>query len=137
MTRRIQRAVHLTRAVIRIMDRGPDNLSKSILSWFALSCCLLLSAWYVKSIIWVSSQPVAISNWHNFKFVAYAFALLIGGIALFRGIRSLPKFGRVRVWLLILSVLIALGPSVWEFLKVDSCLDRGGSWNYVEFKCVA
>lgn len=121
--------------VIRIMDSESANSSKAILSWIVLAFCLLLAAWYIKSVFWVSSQPVAISNWHQFKFASYAFALLVGGIALFGGIRALPKFGKFRMWLLILSVLIIFGPNAWEYLQVDSCLDGGGSWNYVEFKC--
>jgi len=120
---------------MRLMNRKSDDLEKAILSWIALVVCLLLAAWYIKSLAWISSQPVAISSWHQFKFTSYAIALLVGGIVLFGGIRALPEFGKMRIWLLIMSILIILGPHAWEFLKVDSCLDRGGSWDYIEFRC--
>jgi hypothetical protein len=100
------------------MDRDPANSSKIILSWIVLAFCLLLAAWYIKSVFWVSSQPDAISNWHQFKYTSYAFALLVGGIALFGGIRALPDFGRVRIWLVTLSVLLVVGINAWEYLAV-------------------
>jgi len=101
------------------MDRESANSSKTILSWIVLAFCLLLAAWYIKSAFWVSSQPDAISNWHQFKYTSYALALLVGGIALFGGIRALPDFGRVRILLVALSVLLVVGTTAWEYLALQ------------------
>jgi hypothetical protein len=101
------------------MDRESANSLKTILGWTALAFCLLLAAWCIKSAFWVSPQPVSISSWHQFKYTSYAVALLIIGIALFGGIRSLPDFGRVRLWLVIVPVLYVIGLTTWEYLAVQ------------------
>ena len=62
-------------------------------------------------------------------------AMLLAGITLFHGIRALPDFGKSRFVLLIVSALIALAPHAWEFLRIDSCLDEGSAWNYLEYRC--
>lgn len=100
------------------MDRESANSLKTILGWMALAFCLLLAAWYLKSAFWVSSQPVSISNWHQFKYTSYAVALLIIGIALFGGIRAFPDFGKARIWLVIVPVLFVVGLNAWEYLAV-------------------
>ncbi len=32
-------------------------------------------------------------------------------------------------------IVIAGAYVVWDYMFVDQCLDRGGSWNYGQFKC--
>jgi hypothetical protein len=37
--------------------------------------------------------------------------------------------------LLALALLVAAGFWVWHWLQIDSCLDRGGRWNYEQSHC--
>lgn len=37
---------------------------------------------------------------------------------------------------LVVGVAVSLAAFVvWDYMFVDRCLDRGGAWNYREFKC--
>jgi hypothetical protein len=37
---------------------------------------------------------------------------------------------RSMVWAAVAAVLVVALVLIWTFLRVDDCLDRGGSWNY-------
>lgn len=44
---------------------------------------------------------------------------------------------RVRIIFLLVAIEIAIlqWPSVVEFMRIDTCLDRGGRWDYSENRC--
>ena len=37
--------------------------------------------------------------------------------------------------LLVFALLIGLSFKAWRWMKIDKCLDRGGSWNYQQGVC--
>jgi hypothetical protein len=43
--------------------------------------------------------------------------------------------GRIALIVVALGVLVAVVMWASDFLKIDSCLDRGGAWNYERGTC--
>ena len=117
------------------MHRNLESTTRKILSWIVLVTCLLFAAWYIYSAVWVSALSVAIASRRQFEFTMYALAFMVGGISMFGVIRNFPEIGSLRIGMLVVAVLLALGPKARVFLQVDICLDAGGAWNYVDFKC--
>lgn len=88
---------------------------------------------------WVSGGPPTPypEAWAQRSLVHLSLAgsLLLGGMAAFRAIGSFPNFGGVTISLAMLALLILGAPHFHAFLHSDACLDSGGRWNGVEFKC--
>ena len=38
-------------------------------------------------------------------------------------------------WLVVGILLLLVAYTFWDYMFVDRCLDKGGSWNYRDFKC--
>jgi hypothetical protein len=67
--------------------------------------------------------------------LAWACAVAIGGIALFRIIQDMPTPGRLTRWLAVVAIVFAMWPSASKFIQIDRCLDNGGRWNDEGFQC--
>jgi hypothetical protein len=69
------------------------------------------------------------------NYLSWALAFLSAGIGLFLLIGSLPALSKVAFAFLFLSGVLAVTPSVREFVAKDSCLDAGGKWSTRELRC--
>ena len=79
--------------------------------------------------------------WAHFALVRLGIALAIGitSIMLFVALGKNFQFRKSKLkfaWLCI--VALGLGyPQASEFIRIDSCLDSGGSWKDSHFECIA
>ncbi len=67
--------------------------------------------------------------------LGFAMAALFVGVGLFKGIRTLPKFGKGAVAFTVIGVLLAASPYIGRFILIDACLDRGEKWIHEAIQC--
>ena len=71
------------------------------------------------------------------RYFCWAFAL--GFLAMLFVLWTPPGISNWRRGLSLLLILATLGavllPEVWQFLRIDHCLDMGGAWSYEQGKC--
>ena len=67
--------------------------------------------------------------------LCFALAALILGLGLFKGITTFPGATNKSAVLIVLGALLAISPYIGHLFLMDSCLDRGGSWNRGTIQC--
>lgn len=67
--------------------------------------------------------------------LGYSGALFLSGVAIFIFIRRFPKIGIVPIGLLVIAGVSAISPHGRAFMAQDKCLDNGGKWIAVEYRC--
>ena len=67
--------------------------------------------------------------------LCFSIAVLLGGIVAFRVIGSFPKIGVLTAVLGILALTFLAIPYGRAFLDSDRCLDSGGRWNELYYRC--
>jgi hypothetical protein len=88
---------------------------------------------------WIAGGPPSdnpegwlFSAWTSFG-CAVSAALI--GVGLFLALRKRP-LSKAAIVLLATAVLLAMAPSICEFIATDRCLDGGGKWSNAELRCV-
>jgi len=110
--------------------------------WLALAACIAVALLFLYGAIysaWASGQE---SNAYALgwtrqaaAYACFALAALCSGIGLFRGIRTFPESTRGAAVFIVLAGVLALTPFIGRYLLIDSCLDRGGSWDREAIQC--
>jgi hypothetical protein len=120
------------------------NRTRNVVAWLVLGVGIVVAALYLNSAAysaWVAGGPPNAypESWAQRALVhlCAAGAFVCGAVAVFRGVRSFPRIGALTISLGLVALLLLGVGEVREFFLVDSCLDRGGSWNHEEFKCAA
>ena len=110
--------------------------------WIILCGAIVTAALYLNSAAfsaWVSGGPPTPypEAWGQRALLHLCLSgvFLFGGIFIFRIIKTFPSFRRFTIVLIIVSVLLLCIPYIRAFIKSDACLDSGGRWNSLEFKC--
>lgn len=114
----------------------------SALSWLVLGAGALLSLWLLNGAAfsaWMSGGPPNQypDGWamRSQAQLAWSIAVAIGGFAAFRMLREFPTVRRLTLVLLGAAAVLAVLPTVIQFLQIDHCLDSGGRWNYQGLQC--
>ena len=115
---------------------------KHVTRWLILVAFVILSLLYLNSAFysaWVSGgppnpYPIGWSR-RALGHLCFALAALIIGIGLFKGIKTLPKFGKGAIVFVVIGALLALTPYLGRYLLIDACLDRGEKWNHEAIQC--
>lgn len=116
--------------------------TKQMVRGLVLVAFVVLSLLYLNSALysaWVSGgppNPYPI-GWSRRALGHFCFSLaaLLIGIALFKGIKSLPKFNRSVIAIAVMGTLLAAIPYIGRFVLIDACLDRGEKWNHEAIQC--
>ena len=122
---------------------GRNITLRNAARWIILLGTLILAALFLNSAffsLWVAGGPPtpypeawmhrALAN------ACTAVALLLMGIAGFRCLGSFPRIGSFTLLLGLGAITVLVVPWVREFMLVDSCLDSGGRWEELAFRCV-
>jgi len=123
-------------------DAARSSLFRRLIGWLVLIAFIVVALLYLKNAIysvWVSvdaSTPYS-PGWSRqaIGHLCYALAALSFGLGLFKGIQTFPGATGASAALIVLGALLVLGPYIERFALVDSCLDRGGSWNRQTLQC--
>jgi hypothetical protein len=117
-------------------------LMKNVARWIVLVSAIVVAAFYLNSAAfsaWVSGGPPNDypEAWAQRALIQLCFsiAVLLGGMVAFRLISSFPKVGRTTFVLGTLALIVVGLPYGREFLDTDRCVDRGGRWNGLSYRC--
>lgn len=124
------------------MNNSNQQAIRKIIRWLVLVVFVVLSLLYLNSAFysaWVSGgppnpYPIGWSR-RALGHLCFALAALLIGIGLFKGIKTLPKFGKSSVAFVVIGALLAVAPYIGRFVLIDACLDRGEKWNYEAIQC--
>jgi hypothetical protein len=72
---------------------------------------------------------------HAFAHLCNGVAAALGGVILFRVVRSPPRLDRATLALLVIGMVFIAAPRARRFLLADRCLDSGGRWDDAAFRC--
>lgn len=119
-----------------------SSVIRRLIKWLVLIAFILVALLYLNSFIysvWVSGglpDPYP-PGWSRRALgeLCFALAALAFGLGLFKGIQTFPAATKGSAALIVLGALLALGPYIERFALIDSCLDRGGSWNTEALQC--
>ncbi|PAV27490.1 hypothetical protein CF392_00320 [Tamilnaduibacter salinus] len=116
--------------------------AKRIMRWFLLVLFIVAALIFLNSALfsaWNAGGPPSdyAEAWGQRALVhlGYSGALFIAGVAIFIQIRRFPQIGVVPIGLLVIAGIIAISPHGRAFLAQDKCLDKGGKWIAVEYRC--
>jgi len=124
--------------------KSPHKISaiRQVIRWFVLLTLLVVTLLYLNSAAysaWVSGGPPNPYplGWSRraIGHLCFAFASLLIGIGLFRGIRLFPILGRGTIAFIIIGILLVASPYVGRYILIDKCLDQGESWSYEGIQC--
>lgn len=126
----------------RHMNNIHKSLTRQVVRWSVLLMFIVLAILYLNSAVysaWVSGgppnpYPIGWSR-RALGHICFALAALFFGVALFIGIRKLPKFGKSSIALTVIGILLVASPYVGRFILIDGCLDRGEKWNNETIQC--
>ena len=110
--------------------------------WLVLITLIIVALLYLNSSIYIAwgageSQNPYPPGWFRRAIGHFCFALaaLSFGLGLFKGIQTFPKATNGSAAFIVLGALLTLSPHIGRFALIDSCLDRGGSWNRETLQC--
>ncbi len=123
-------------------DTAHSSVLRRLTKWLVIIAFIILALFYLNSFIystWVSGGP---PNPHPvgegrraIGYLCFSLAALSFGLGLFKGIQTFPRATNASATFIVLGALLVLGPHVGRFASIDSCLDRGGSWNRETLQC--
>ena len=123
-------------------DIARSSVFRRLAKWLALIAFIIVALLYLNSAIysaWVSGGPPNPYplGWSRRAAgqLCFALAALSFGVGLFNGIQTFPRATKGSAAFIVLGALLALGPYIGRFVLIDSCLDRGGSWNRETLQC--
>ena len=126
----------------RMTEATQSSVLRRLLKWLVLTGCIIVALFYLDSAIhsaWLSAGPPGpyAPGWSRRAMgqLCFALAALSFGLGLFRGIQTFPRATSGSAAFIVLAALLALGPYIGRFIVIDSCLDRGGSWNRAILQC--
>jgi hypothetical protein len=109
-----------------------------MIQWLVLVAFIAVALHFLKGAVYSAwlTDP-SLPGWSRRAMGQFGFALasLSFGVGLFKGIRTFPRATTGSAALIVLGALLALGPYIGRFVLIDSCLDRGGSWNRETRQC--
>jgi len=118
-----------------------SSVLRRLIKWLVLIAFSVVALHYLKSAIygaWVSGwpdpHPPGLSR-RAIGQLCFSLASLSFGLGLFKGIQTFPAATAGSAALIVLGALLALGPYTGRFVLIDSCLDRGESWNRETRQC--
>jgi len=123
-------------------DTEQSTVFRRLIKWLVLIAFIMVALLYLNSSIysaWVSGgspNPYPL-GWSRRAIgnLCFALAALSFGLALFKGIQTFPRATKGSAAFIVLGALLVLGPYIGRFVLIDSCLDRGGSWNRETLQC--
>ena len=132
----------LTLVVWHMNDTAQSSVFRRLIKWLVLIVFIIVALLYLKSSIysaWVSGGPPNPypPGWSRraIGHLCFAMAALSFGLGVFKGIQTFPRATNGAAIFIVLGALLALGPYIGRFASIDSCLDRGGSWNRETLQC--
>ena len=123
-------------------DTAQSSVFRRSIKWLVLIALIIVALLNLNSSIysaWVSGgspNPYAL-GWSRraIGHLFFALAALSFGLGLFKGIQTFPRATNGTAVFIVLGALLALSPYIGRFVVIDSCLDRGGSWNCETLQC--
>ena len=118
---------------------------RKVSRWILLLLLISIGLLYLNSTfysLWAAGGPPTEvpQAWINRAIVHFGLSIffILTGVMCFVALKKGFKLKKSKYFLFwVLAVSVALGyPQVREFLKVDSCLDSGGSWDERKFECI-
>ena len=132
----------LTLIARHMNDTAQSSVFRRLLQWLVLVVFIIVALLYLQSSIysaWVSGGPPILypPGWSRRSIgdLCFAMAALSFGLGVFKGIQTFPRATNRAAVFIVLGALLALGPYIGRFATIDSCLDRGGSWNREILQC--
>jgi hypothetical protein len=123
-------------------DTAQSSVFRRLIKWLVLIVFIIVALLYLNSSIysaWVSGGPPNPYPLGWFRraigHLCFALAAFSFGLGVFKGIQTFPRATAGSAAFIVLGALLALGPYIGRFELIDSCLDRGGSWNREILQC--
>ena len=123
-------------------DTAQSSVFRRLIKWLVLIVFIIVALLYLNSSIysaWVSGGPPNPYplGWSRraIGHLCFALAALSFGLGLFNGIQTFPRATKGSAAFIVLGALLALSPYTGRFVLIDSCQDRGGSWNRETLQC--
>ena len=123
-------------------NTAQSSVFRRLIKWLVLIVFIIVALLYLNSSIysaWVSGglpNPYP-PGWSRraIGHICFALAALSFGLGVFKGIQTFPRATKGSASFIVLGALLTLSPYIGRFVLIDSCLDRGGSWNRETLQC--
>ena len=135
-------AARLDSNVSYMNEAAQSSVFRRLIKWLVLGAFIVVALLYLNSSIysaWVSGglpNPYP-PGWSRraIGHLCFAMASISFGLGLFKGIQTFPRATNGTAVFIVLGALLVLSPYIGRFVLIDSCLDRGGSWNRETLQC--
>ena len=123
-------------------DTSKSSVLRPLIKWSVLIVFIIVALLSLYSAIYSAWMSGGTPNPYTLGWsrqatghLCFALAALSFGLGVFKGIQTFPRATQGAAIFIVLGALLALGPYIGRFVLIDSCLDRGESWNRGTLQC--